>query len=216
VEDLAQGYFSDFDLMVIVENAALAEDDALWPKVASEAGRISGRSPVTLLVHDIKHFNQEVRTGQYLFSDVVNEGVVLFDSKRFSLARPQAQTPEERLELRRQNFSYWFPCVASSTRTRAAASLATARRPAPPTSQHEHSDRDEERRRAAESACRRSRTAAPGLVFRRRGQRLIALGGKVVRQRRTGCGDFRRAGRIRVADRGNVVGGELAVFEAAE
>lgn len=56
VEDLAQGYFSDFDLMVVVENAALAEDDALWAKVASEAGRVSGRSPVTLLVHDIKEF----------------------------------------------------------------------------------------------------------------------------------------------------------------
>jgi hypothetical protein len=82
VEDLAQGYFSDFDLMVIVENAALAEDDALWPKVASEAGRISGRIPVTLF--GARH-----------------QGV---------------------LQL-------LVPLRASSARTRAAASLATARRP---------------------------------------------------------------------------------------
>jgi HEPN domain-containing protein len=105
---VAQGYFSDFDLMVIVGTETQAADETLWTKVADDARAIGGRIPVTLLVHDIKQFNHEIRTGQYFYSDVVNEGVVLFDSRRFMLARVKAHTPAERLELGRRNFSYWF------------------------------------------------------------------------------------------------------------
>jgi predicted nucleotidyltransferase/HEPN domain-containing protein len=108
VEDPVHGYFSDFDLMIIVEAAQLAEDEALWAKVEREARVIGRRVPVTLFVHDIKQFNHEIRTGQYFYSDVVNDGIVLFDSRRFMLARPKAQTPAERLELGKRNFSYWF------------------------------------------------------------------------------------------------------------
>jgi len=108
VEDLAQAYFSDFDLMVVVESEELARDDAHWSQVADKARPIGGRVPVTLIVHDIKELNQEIRTGQYFFSDVVNEGVLLYDSRRFMLARPKAQTPAERLELGLRNFNYWF------------------------------------------------------------------------------------------------------------
>ena len=108
VEDLANGYFSDFDLMVIVATETLAEDEALWTRVGDQARLIGGRVPVTLVVHDIKQVNQEIRTGQYFFSDVVMEGIVLHDSRRFMLARPKAQSPAERLELARRNFIYWF------------------------------------------------------------------------------------------------------------
>lgn len=108
VEDLANGYFSDFDLMVVVATEALAEDEAFWTRIADEAHPIGGRVPVTLLVHDIKQINQEIRTGQYFFSDVVIEGILLYDSRRFMLAQPKAQTPAERLELARRNFIYWF------------------------------------------------------------------------------------------------------------
>ena len=69
VEDLPAGYFSDYDLMVIVATEALASDDALWASVSDRAQAIGGRVPVTLLVHDAKQLNQEIRSGQYFFSD---------------------------------------------------------------------------------------------------------------------------------------------------
>ena len=108
VEDLAQGYVSDYDFIIVVDDEKLAQDDAFWAGVANDAAVAAGRVPVTLLVHDIKHINREIRTGQYFFSDVVKEGVLLHDSKRFSLVRPKAQTPDERLEIALQNFRYWF------------------------------------------------------------------------------------------------------------
>ena len=79
----------------------MARDEVLWTRLSGEARAIAGRVPVSLVVHDIKELNHEIRTGQYFFSDVVSEGVLLHDSKRFMLARPKAQTPAERLELAR-------------------------------------------------------------------------------------------------------------------
>jgi HEPN domain-containing protein len=63
---------------------------------------------VTLIVHDIKFVNHEIRIGQYFFGDIVNEGVLLHDSRRFQLAKPKALNPEERLSLAERNFTNWF------------------------------------------------------------------------------------------------------------
>src|SRR5262245_25212758 len=108
VEDLVNLYFSDFDIMVIVATEALAQDDALWAGISRQAQPIGGRVPVTLLVHDIKQFNQEVRSGQYFYWDILREGVLLYDSRRFQLARPKALEPAERLALGELSFRYWF------------------------------------------------------------------------------------------------------------
>jgi HEPN domain-containing protein len=52
--------------------------------------------------------NHEIRIGQYFFGDIVNEGVLLHDSRRFQLAKPKALNPEERLSLAERNFRNWF------------------------------------------------------------------------------------------------------------
>lgn len=108
VEDLPKGYFSDFDVLVVVATEALAEDDSLWASVSRQAKPIGGRVPVTLLVHDIRQVNQEIRAGQYFFSEILSEGVLLYDSRRFMLARPKALNGRERLEIAEHNFRYWF------------------------------------------------------------------------------------------------------------
>lgn len=108
VDDLVTGYFSDYDLMVIVATEEQARDLSLWAGVQERARLIGGRIPVTFVAHHIKEINQEIRVGQYFFSDVVTEGVLLYDSRRFNLAKPRAQTPGARLEIARRNFNYWF------------------------------------------------------------------------------------------------------------
>ena len=56
----------------------------------------------------IREIDQELRVGQIFFSDVVAEGVLLYDSHRFTLAKPIALTPDQRFELARRNFEAWF------------------------------------------------------------------------------------------------------------
>src|SRR5512147_509193 len=108
VEDLVGGYFSDFDLMVIVASEEVAHDDFLWGKISDRAQRIGGRIPVTIVAHSIREIDQELRVGQFFFSDAVAEGVLLYDSHRFTLAKPIALTQAERFELARRNFETWF------------------------------------------------------------------------------------------------------------
>ncbi|HEY5955616.1 MAG TPA: HEPN domain-containing protein, partial [Polyangiaceae bacterium] len=112
VEDLENGYISDYDLMVIVETEQLAKDVILWAELTKQLRQLSGSNPVSLVAHDIRQINHEIRAGQYFYSDVVKEGILLHDSRRYQLARPRAQSPEERLELGMHNCIYW--CESAS------------------------------------------------------------------------------------------------------
>ena len=71
----------------------------------------------TFIVHDIKFVNKEIRIGQYFFSDIANEGVLLHDSRRYMLAKPKALNAGERLALAERNFSAWFDSASTFWRT---------------------------------------------------------------------------------------------------
>jgi hypothetical protein len=51
-------------------------------------------------------------SGQYFFSEVVSQGVLVHDSRRFTLATPKALTARQRRELAEHGFRY---CAATFT-----------------------------------------------------------------------------------------------------
>ena len=108
VEDPEGGYFSDYDLLAVVESRKVAEDVALWSRLESEARELSGEALVSLIAHDVKFVNTEIRTGSYFFGDIRNEGIVLHDARRYTLATPKEASPAERVERAERNFAYWF------------------------------------------------------------------------------------------------------------
>ncbi|MFO0578470.1 MAG: HEPN domain-containing protein [Polyangia bacterium] len=108
VEDEETGYVSDFDLCAVVDNEKQAADLLMWGELERRAREIAGRTSVTLIVHDIKFINREIRIGQYFWSDVANEGVLLVDNRRYTLAKPKALNAAERLELAEYNYRSWF------------------------------------------------------------------------------------------------------------
>jgi predicted nucleotidyltransferase len=108
VEDEETGYVSDYDLCAVVDAEKQVADLAVWGELERRAREIAGRTPVTLIVHDIKFINHEIRVGQYFWADVANEGVLLVDKRRYSLAKPKALNAVERLELAEYNFATWF------------------------------------------------------------------------------------------------------------
>jgi predicted nucleotidyltransferase/HEPN domain-containing protein len=108
VEDPETGYRSDYDLLVVVESPEVAEDSALWSRVESAIAPIASPSPVTVIVHDLRELNQQIRRGQFFFAELWEQGVVLFDARKFTLARPKAGTPTERREIAQEYFDHWF------------------------------------------------------------------------------------------------------------
>jgi predicted nucleotidyltransferase/HEPN domain-containing protein len=108
VEDPDTGYRSDYDLLVVVESVEMAEDHALWARVERAVAPLAEPSPATLIVHELRELNQQIRRGQFFFAEVWEQGVVLYDAKRFTLARPKAATPAERKALAEEYFEHWF------------------------------------------------------------------------------------------------------------
>ena len=108
VNDPETGYVSDWDLLVVVESEAQVADVTQWGELERRVRERIGQTPLTLIVHDIKFVNREIRIGQYFFADIANEGVMLYDSRRFSLAKPKALNAEERLALAERNFTNWY------------------------------------------------------------------------------------------------------------
>ncbi len=102
-------YKSDYDILVIVREHVLVRKLGQWQRIESIIRRSSTiRTRVTLIVHDIKEVNKALRQGQYFFTDITKEGVLLYDSKRFELAKAQKLSPEERKQTAQEDFKYWY------------------------------------------------------------------------------------------------------------
>ena len=102
-------YQSDFDILIIVEKSGFARTITPWEKMerAFEKNPVI-RTPVSLIVHDIKDINKKIAWSEYFFTDIKREGIFLYNSKRFRLARRRKLRPEERQLKARTDYEYWF------------------------------------------------------------------------------------------------------------
>ena len=102
-------YKSDFDILVIVKEGRYAHSINLWDKVENTIhARKSIKTWVALIVHGLREVNKALARGQYFFTDIQREGILLYDSKRFELAKAQKLSAEERQQTAQEDFKYWF------------------------------------------------------------------------------------------------------------
>src|SRR5580693_547668 len=69
VRDLETGYESDYDLLVLTKTRETADDVALWGKATEKLASISDLPSIDVIVHDFHFVNEELKHGQYFFSD---------------------------------------------------------------------------------------------------------------------------------------------------
>lgn len=104
-----KGYRSDFDLLIIVNNRKLCDYAEYWHKAADRLIRDpSIETPVSFIVHSLREVNTYLREGQYFFSDIRKEGVVLYELDDGPLVEPQRLMPEERLRIAKTHFEDRF------------------------------------------------------------------------------------------------------------
>lgn len=102
-------YKSDFDILVIVKNRQYARRIMTWDKMESAINNSRTINTwATVIVHDITEVNKALSRGRYFFTDIKKEGVLLYDSKRYKLAKAQKLSPEERKQTAQDDFKYWF------------------------------------------------------------------------------------------------------------
>jgi len=113
VEELGQnGYYkyqSDFDLLIIVDDKKLARKREKWDKMEGDIRRsVSIKTPVSIISHNIQYVNQKLSEGHYFFSDIKKEGILLYDSKNFELAKAREKATEERQRKAAKAFEFWY------------------------------------------------------------------------------------------------------------
>lgn len=100
-----KGYRSDFDLLVIVNNRKLCDYAEYWHKAADRLIREPAiETPVSFIVHSRREVNTYLKEGQYFFSDIRRQGIVLYELDDDPLPEPGVLSPAERLRVAEAHF----------------------------------------------------------------------------------------------------------------
>jgi len=101
-------YQSDFDLLIVVRNKKLEKNFSAWNDIEKEILEDPEiEIPVNIVTDTIHFVNKRILEGNYFYTDIKKEGVVLYDSHDFKLSEPKALTPKEKKDLAERDYSFW-------------------------------------------------------------------------------------------------------------
>lgn len=105
-----KGYRSDYDLLIVVNNRKLADFARYWARAKDRLLRDRGvKTIASFIVHSRREVNTALREGQYFFTDIRREGIVLYELDDQPLAEPRVLTSSEALRVAKENFKDRFP-----------------------------------------------------------------------------------------------------------
>ena len=125
VHDPVGRYFSDFDLLVVVDHEDLT-DGEFWHDATNRTmpGEGEIRTPVSIIVHSLDDVNQQLDRGRYFFADILRDGVLLFDTPGAKLHKPADIKAQAALIEAEGFFAEW---TSSSEEFQAGAGFYTER-----------------------------------------------------------------------------------------
>ncbi len=113
VEDPIGRYYSDYDILIVVNHDDLTDIPEFW--AATDAGLIADvaageviRTPVNFIVDSLATVNEKLARGRYFFHDIVKEGVLLFAEPGYPFVKPMPLSPAAALSETRGYFDEWF------------------------------------------------------------------------------------------------------------
>lgn len=99
-------YISDYDFLVVTKDEP-EEPFRIESTIMDRVDRY--RPPVNIEIHSINYINEGLGWGQYFFTDIVNEGVVIFNKETVQFATPRVLTADEEKQKAQEYFNIWFP-----------------------------------------------------------------------------------------------------------
>jgi predicted nucleotidyltransferase/HEPN domain-containing protein len=105
----ANQYKSDYDLLVIVNQAELADRAAYWAKAEERLIRAytiekTLKTPVNFIVHSLREVNDGLAHGRVFFMELARDGIALYDSDGSELHQPKPKTPAQALAAAKEYF----------------------------------------------------------------------------------------------------------------
>ncbi|WP_067739326.1 HEPN domain-containing protein [Novosphingobium naphthalenivorans] len=113
VEDPVGRYFSDYDILVVVDHEDLTDVPEFWAKTETRLLEELGeghvlRTQVSPIYHSLEDVNEKLRLGRYFFMDILRDGIVLFEEPGHPFVEPEQLSPKEALQETRDYFEEWF------------------------------------------------------------------------------------------------------------
>ncbi|MEQ1883201.1 MAG: HEPN domain-containing protein [Burkholderiales bacterium] len=111
VRDLASGYRSDFDLLIIVSHPELTDPE--WWYGTEDGLNIeeslgATRYPYNIVIHDIADVDDQLRRGRPFFTDINRDGIIVYEFDTKALAKPGNLSSEEILEEAQGHYEQWY------------------------------------------------------------------------------------------------------------
>jgi len=122
VEDPVGRYFSDYDLLVVVDREELTDVPEFWAKTEERlleelASGKNLRTPVSIVYHSLDDVNEKLRLGRYFFIDIVRDGILLFEEPCRPFAEPKPLSAAEALRETEDYFEEWFESAVTFLKT---------------------------------------------------------------------------------------------------
>lgn len=99
-------YESDYDFLVVTKNNTIKTYE-----LDEKIGTLTPNNypPLNIEIHEINYINEGLEFGQYFFSDIVKEGILLYDAGSVEFAEPKELSPAEKKIIAQRYFDIWFP-----------------------------------------------------------------------------------------------------------
>lgn len=105
VDEAANGYQSDFDILVIVSHKDLTDVAEYWYVAEDKIQRDERIArPVNIIVHTLDEVNQGLSRGEYFWVDIARDGIALYELPGVVLATPKPLTAADAFELASKYF----------------------------------------------------------------------------------------------------------------
>lgn len=103
-------YISDYDFLVITKSGERKSDYEVQEIVEHRMGL---NVQVSAITHDIDYINGKLSEGQYFFSDIQKEGILLYDAGNVPLAKRHELSINEKRSMMQNDFNNWYTTAKS-------------------------------------------------------------------------------------------------------
>jgi predicted nucleotidyltransferase/HEPN domain-containing protein len=122
VEDPVGRYYSDYDLLVVVDREELTDVPEFWARTEEKlleelASGKNLRTPVSLIYHSFDDVNEKLRLGRYFFIDILRDGILLFEEPGHPFVEPKPLSAAEALKETQDYFDEWFESACTFLKT---------------------------------------------------------------------------------------------------
>ena len=118
VDEPENGYLSDFDLLIVVNHEKLTNIADYWWNSEDQILRdpAIGRT-VNLIVHDLQEVNDALRRGEYFWTDIVRDGIALYEIPGHPFALPKPISAQDAFVMAERHYAETRPAIDRALRT---------------------------------------------------------------------------------------------------